>query len=428
MADPLSIAASVAGLLGVAGNVCTIISGFISSVTDAPSSAQDALAAVDETRMVLISVKLVMNKLSRLPRNRKEMIHVRHLVITFRELIQSFSELEAIVNPAVGADRWSTKWDRVKWVLEEEKILRSVQRLELHKNSLSMMLNILHWWVPSRQAPYRQVNPANTASSESDLEARRSLNTLQDTVQQVLDQNQTLLRLLEERGFHRGAEDASIRFFEDDHSVIQTQGSSSDGTGSRTSPPMLPKLGDSIPLEAAFNSAISPPEYQTDLDRSRVYSRTQSNDSDVSFTSSAVRTNAWSMLTGLSLSDISVISVITLPISLEEINSIGPNLTFAKMMSGTEKLEPTRTELSRALSKSRERVFVRIRPSLRNIPGLARQRSSGRLVAERPPVLNPDTSDNIQSGRLGAGKMTLYKVVVLGDGDVGKTGFITQVR
>ena len=86
MADPLSIAASVTGLLSVAGKICTIISDFISNVADAPNSARDALAAVEEMRMVLTSVRQVMDRLSRLPRNRKEMIHIKHLVITFREL------------------------------------------------------------------------------------------------------------------------------------------------------------------------------------------------------------------------------------------------------------------------------------------------------------------------------------------------------
>ena len=147
MADPLSIAASVTGLLTVAGKICTIIYGFLSSVADAPDSARAALAAVEEMRMILISVRQVMDRLSELPRSRKDMIHVRHLVITFREAIRSFSELEAIVNPAAGADGRSSKWDRLKWTLEEEKILRSVQQLELHKTSLSVMLSILQWWV-----------------------------------------------------------------------------------------------------------------------------------------------------------------------------------------------------------------------------------------------------------------------------------------
>jgi hypothetical protein len=67
-----------------------------------------------------------------------------------------------------------------------------------------------------------------------------------------------------------------------------------------------------------------------------VYARVQSNNCDMSFTSSAIRTTAWSMLSGLSLNDISIISVLALPISLEEVESIGRQLTFARIISGAQ--------------------------------------------------------------------------------------------
>lgn len=68
----------------------------------------------------------------------------------------------------------------------------------------------------------------------------------------------------------------------------------------------------------------------------RVYARVQSNDCDMSFTSSAIRTTAWSMLSGLSLNDISIISVLALPISLEEVESIGSQLAFARIISAAQ--------------------------------------------------------------------------------------------
>ena len=97
MADPLSIAASVAGLLSVAVKVGTIITSFISSVNDAPESARAALTTVEGMRLTLISVKHLIDGLSQLPRERKGMIHMRHLVVVFREAILSFSDLEAII-------------------------------------------------------------------------------------------------------------------------------------------------------------------------------------------------------------------------------------------------------------------------------------------------------------------------------------------
>jgi len=55
--------------------------------------------------------------------------------------------------------------------------------------------------------------------------------------------------------------------------------------------------------------------FDEDLESSRVYKRVAEYDyCDRSFKSSALRTNAWSVLSGLSLAAISVISVIALPV------------------------------------------------------------------------------------------------------------------
>jgi hypothetical protein len=62
--------------------------------------------------------------------------------------------------------------------------------------------------------------------------------------------------------------------------------------------------------------------FEDDLKTSRVYNRAALRDScDYSFISSAVRTNAWSILSGLSLADISKISVLSLPIFLADITN-----------------------------------------------------------------------------------------------------------
>jgi hypothetical protein len=148
MADGLSIAASVTGLLAVVGNISTIIYEFVSSVADAPKSARDTLAAVEEMRLVLTSIQQAQdNGLSRIPENRKKMVHIKNLVIIVRESIISLSELEAIVTLAARTDGRRSKRSKIKWVLEQEKIERCVQRLESHKTSLSAILGILHWSV-----------------------------------------------------------------------------------------------------------------------------------------------------------------------------------------------------------------------------------------------------------------------------------------
>jgi hypothetical protein len=69
-------------------------------------------------------------------------------------------------------------------------------------------------------------------------------------------------------------------------------------------------------IESIRRTAVS---YEIDLKTSRVYRRTQPYKEDVSFTSSAVRTHAWSVFSGLSLSQVSSISAIALPVYSEEL-------------------------------------------------------------------------------------------------------------
>jgi hypothetical protein len=87
-------------------------------------------------------------------------------------------------------------------------------------------------------------------------------------------------------------------------------------------------------LTQSKTSSASRHDFEVVLEESRVYTRVDSNnESDASFTSSTVRTNAWSMLSGISLNDISIIAVFRLPITLDDINKFGPGLKFGALLS-----------------------------------------------------------------------------------------------
>ena len=61
--------------------------------------------------------------------------------------------------------------------------------------------------------------------------------------------------------------------------------------------------------------------FEDDLGKSRVYKRTERYESDVSFTTSVVRDHAWSVFSGMSLSEISLISAIALPLHLDDVSN-----------------------------------------------------------------------------------------------------------
>lgn len=149
----------------------------------------------------------------------------------------------------------------------------------------------------------------------------------------VVQQNETILRRFEQVNLHVGAENGSTRFLEDDVSTIRGRRTLHENFESSSYFLGLPVPEGSILAQDERKNANSSRDFENILNETRVYKRVQSNQCDVSFTTSIVRTHAWSMLSDLSLSDISAISIIALPVSLEEINNIGANLTFANMLS-----------------------------------------------------------------------------------------------
>ena len=75
-------------------------------------------------------------------------------------------------------------------------------------------------------------------------------------------------------------------------------------------------IGEADVCSRMLKERASPFAFEDDAETSRAQKRTKLNSADTSFTSPAVRTNAWS---NLSLADISVISIIALPLYLHEI-------------------------------------------------------------------------------------------------------------
>lgn len=67
--------------------------------------------------------------------------------------------------------------------------------------------------------------------------------------------------------------------------------------------------------------------FQSDLDASRVCRKAQRETADYSFRSSNAFSYAWSALSDTSLSDISMISVVALPLMGDDITNMHPTLS-----------------------------------------------------------------------------------------------------
>jgi len=97
------------------------------------------------------------------------------------------------------------------------------------------------------------------------------------------------------------------------------------------------------PISSSDQSwTLEPREFEAALESSWVYSRVApTNELDrMSLRSSIARSIMWSILTGKSLSDISVLSVYRLPITLNDITQLGPNLTFERILLDQQSIHP----------------------------------------------------------------------------------------
>ena len=246
-----------------------------------------------------------------------------------------------------------------------------------------------------------------------------------------MDKNEALLRRLEQYDANR-FDDASVRFFDDNESMFHRHEISSAAKSSSPGIAGIPATGDSIFLENFFETALSPREFEVILEQTRVYARAQSNDCDVSFTSSAIRTNAWSALSGLSLNDISVISVLALPISWEEVDKIGSHGTFAGILSGVQPPKPTKSPNSQTFLSSR-RNGLWARPTRWERPGPLPMPTTSAPVLQSPSSLythkvpSPFLRPQIQ-GPGGVGMMLLHQLVVLGSRSGGKSALVNQIQ
>jgi hypothetical protein len=66
------------------------------------------------------------------------------LLVTLSEAVLTFGELDALVNPFAKSSKFS-RWSRIRWIQNSGNVSRAIERLQSHKNSILLMLNILQW-------------------------------------------------------------------------------------------------------------------------------------------------------------------------------------------------------------------------------------------------------------------------------------------
>src|ERR1700712_218247 len=138
--------------------------------------------------------------------------------------------------------------------------------------------------------------------SESDQEALKTQRLLGTMMEQVLQQNEDIRRRLSQLEARSDGFAPSMRFLEDDSITIRQPRRSVDETRS-----IIPTTNtvNSDANVGLYTTMTFQREFEIVLKTSRVYRRVELNECNMSMASSAVRTHAWSLLSGISLAEIS---------------------------------------------------------------------------------------------------------------------------
>ena len=156
MADPLSIAASIAGLITLSAQIVGIAKELFDKVKDAPESMVRVREEVESMQPIFCQVHLLLNGSgSGLHCGNLTMISIHNVMATLAGCVIVYSRLEEKVNEVCGFDNPTSSWrragviaGRVKWGLwRHEETLVMIEDLQRQKLSLNLMLTILSWLV-----------------------------------------------------------------------------------------------------------------------------------------------------------------------------------------------------------------------------------------------------------------------------------------
>jgi hypothetical protein len=157
--DPLSITASIAGLIGLSGQILATINSlytFGKSARNAPESISRLKTEIEDLNGVFCQVQLfILGTGKKQPsHNRLSMISVHHLVTTLSGCVLVCSNLNKYLYEVAGITDPNLKaitgvklvLERVRWAAwKESEVAAVLVDLQRHKLSMNLMLGIIQW-------------------------------------------------------------------------------------------------------------------------------------------------------------------------------------------------------------------------------------------------------------------------------------------
>lgn len=138
--DPLSITASVAGVITLVQKLTSEIYVLQQSVGSAPESARRIKEEVEGTRMVLTQVEHFINSDYQGSAINAHLIHLKDLLQIISDCVLTFNALDSLMDDLIQpGSRFLTQ---VRRALKEKEILKTAERLGRLQITLGLMMSI----------------------------------------------------------------------------------------------------------------------------------------------------------------------------------------------------------------------------------------------------------------------------------------------
>ncbi|KAL8994783.1 MAG: hypothetical protein Q9169_005345 [Polycauliona sp. 2 TL-2023] len=309
--DPISVSASILGLLGAAAKISEVLTHFVRGVKDAPKLALRTLTEVEDLKICFRQLQHFVNAEGGRRKSHDAMVTIDQFLVVITHAVMTFSELEAAVE-GLRPRTASMINARLRWITKENTVSQLLQRLQ--------------------------------ASNTRIDEAREATESLTGVVNGVLDTTQSIRHRLEQSNLpvqvkHQSAPSAlesTMDLIEDDASTVRRAPTAwaSDALialentiNPTDTPASTMPLGRSTWASDALTVVDSDPQFgftfDPDLRASRVYSRStrafqrRSDPDQLSLPSSTGISMGSSFLSGISLAEVSNISLMSFPLPYE---------------------------------------------------------------------------------------------------------------
>ncbi|KAI0517469.1 hypothetical protein F5B22DRAFT_106267 [Xylaria bambusicola] len=314
--DPLSVTAAVAGILKAAQEIVKLLRPYVSASERTPPIVAYVRDEAESTRTVLIGLQTLVQVLPGRFSLGGAFITISQVVAILTSGVLLFGELEGAVRGLVAAPsalhpehlsvrRFSLTQDRlplsanIRWTQKEASLKVLLERLKGFKVSVTAVLTLLQCDSNNRAEQLQLELVANVEGLlHSNRELSRRMMHLEDAF------NTATIRPRSTRTIE------SVLTLQTENTMPAVEAQSSLAF-------FLPE--SATPL--SFHDTQPGSEFEKDLKSSRVYRQVRRETMDFSFRSSVARTHAWSLLSSYSLADLSVLSVIALPLDLEEVTN-----------------------------------------------------------------------------------------------------------